>query len=383
MRPPLASRGARLVGVVVLALVAIGLLWGIPRWRAARESARAGTTPIVQGTTVAGAPTATLIPQAMGSSAPASAAASARPSAAASAAAASMAPRPTAAASGASGAAASVAPATGAQPASLVVPEVPRKIIKNGTLTMIVGDVESAVVQASGIAVLNGGDVAQATNNKSGESHTADMVLAVPSETFEKVMKELREISGVRERRIDKIESQDATEEYVDIQAQILNLEATERRVRALMEQATKMDDILLLQREATNLRGQIERLQGRANLIDRRAATSKITLHFELPPPPPSPSPTPSPTPSPSPEPVVEAAPPPPSWSFGAVVGSAWERSLNGLQRVITVVATGLILAWWIILPVMVALIVWWARRRRSRRIVGAEGGAVPVTGD
>jgi hypothetical protein len=153
-------------------------------------------------------------------------------------------------------AAASTAQATGAQPVNLVVPEDPRKIIKNGSLVLIVGDVDSA-------AVLQGGDVAQSTNNKTGDTRTADMVLVVPSENFEKQMNSLRTIEGVIERKADKTESKDVTGEFVDIQAQILNLEATERQVRALMEQATRMEDILLLQREAANLRGQIERLQG------------------------------------------------------------------------------------------------------------------------
>jgi hypothetical protein len=64
----------------------------------------------------------------------------------------------------------------------------------------------------------------------------------------------------------------------------------------------------------------------------------------------------------------VVEEPPPPP-WSFTGVVGDAWERSLKGLQRVITVVATGLILGWWIIVPVLIASFWWWLLRRRSRR--------------
>jgi len=40
------------------------------------------------------------------------------------------------------------------------------------------------------------------------------------------------------------------------------------------------------------------------------------------------------------------------PPWSFTGVVNAAWDRSLRGLQAVITVVATLLILTWWIILP-------------------------------
>jgi hypothetical protein len=49
-------------------------------------------------------------------------------------------------------------------------------------------------------------------------------------------------------------------------------------------------------------------------------------------------------------------------------------------LQGVITVVATGAILTWWILGPALAVAFVWWLRRRRSPTAPLAAGaGAVP----
>jgi hypothetical protein len=64
-----------------------------------------------------------------------------------------------------------------------------------------------------------------------------------------------------------------------------------------------------------------------------------------------------------------------PPPWSFNTVADNAWERSLKGLQGVITVVATALILTWWIIVPALLIAFIWWLRRRRA-------GGTPPTAG-
>ena len=65
--------------------------------------------------------------------------------------------------------------------------------------------------------------------------------------------------------------SQDVTEEYVDLGANLRNLQASESAILKLMDKATQIQDVLALQRELTNVRGQIERIQGRKTYLERR----------------------------------------------------------------------------------------------------------------
>lgn len=235
----------------------------------------------------------------------------------------------------------------------------PRLLIKTGTLGLTVQDVDAAFGRAGAIARQYGGDVLQYTNSKNGDRRVADVTLQVDSGQFEAAMAALRELPDVVERRTDKAEATDVTEEFVDVQAQITNLEATERQLRDIMAKATRTEDILNIQREITNVRGQIERLQGRANYLDRRAALSTISLHLETP--------------------VVTTTPTPPEvagWRFTTVVASAWAASLQVLQGVGTIVISIAVFSWWILPLAVLAIVGVRLLRRRGRG--GATGGVV-----
>lgn len=274
----------------------------------------------------------------------------------------------------ASGAAATAAPAQtagasrAAQPASgnpaapdapqnINVPDVPKQIIKNGTLSLVVRDVDSVVTQVSGIALQHGGDVTQSSNTKTGDFRVANIVIQVDSGQFDRAMTALRQMDGVVERRVDKSDSKDVTEEFVDVKAQITTLEATERQLRALLDKATRTEEILTIQREITNVRGQIDRLQGRANYLERRAAMSTIALHLE-------------------PE-AIAARTTPDGWRLADVVTRAWEASLRILQGLVTVVVSVVVFSWWV-LPLLA--LGWLALRRYRRRAAPPPAPAAPA---
>ena len=287
----------------------------------------------------------------------------------------------TSAASYSAGAAASAAPAAaprnaapttgdgatgGAAPASSApVPTnaQPRLLIKTGTLGLVVRDVDAAFGRAGAVARQYGGDVLQYTNSKNGERRVADVTLQVDSGQFDAAMAALRELPDVVERRVDKAEATDVTEEFVDVQAQITNLEATERQLRDIMAKATRTEDILNIQREITSVRGQIERLQGRANYLERRAALSTIAIHLETP--------------------LVAAPPTPPeipAWRFTAVVANAWAASLQLLQGLGTIVISAVVFSWWLLPLVALAFLGFRLLRRRGR---GGATGGIASAGD
>ena len=235
-----------------------------------------------------------------------------------------------------------------------------RLLIKTGTLGLVVNDVDVTFGRISAIAQQYGGEVSQYTNSKSGERRLGTVTILVDSAQFEAAMTALREMSGIVERRTDKAESTDVSEEFADVQAQITNLEATERQLRGIMEKATRTEDILNIQREITNVRGQIERLQGRANYLDRRAAMSTIAINLETP---------------------IVAGPSAPTgsdWRFTVVVGEAWASSLKALQVVATVVISIAVFFWWLLPLFALGVLAWRLRRRRSGR--GGAAGSPPA---
>jgi hypothetical protein len=296
--------------------------------------------------------------------------------------AASAAPAASAAASTASGPAiglfggpsappqASAAPSASAAPGdggdqgptnNILVAEQARLLIKTGTLSLVVHDVDRIFGRLKVIARKHNGDIAHYTNTRTGDTRVADLIIAVESARFEDAMDEIRGLTDeIVERKVDKAEVQDVTEEFIDLQSQIRNLQLTEQQLRAVLAQATKTEDILAIQREIAAIRGQIEKHEGRALYLERRATMSTIALHLETRPPPPSPSPSPLPSPEPTPSPSLE-----PAISFTDTAGDAWSASLRVLGMVGAVVITVVVFFWWAFPLALVGWIAWRITRR------------------
>src|SRR5579872_330183 len=161
-----------------------------------------------------------------------------------------------------------------------------RMVIRTAQLTIEVGSVEDALAKTRDIATRAGGYVSASSthlDNANDRSHmVADLTLQVRSDSVDTTMSELRALGNVT---AETSGSQDVTEEYVDLDSNLRNLQATESAILKLMNQATQIQDVLALQRELTNVRGQIERIQGRKTYLERRTDMATITLSLRLPP--------------------------------------------------------------------------------------------------
>ena len=82
--------------------------------------------------------------------------------------------------------------------------------------------------------------------------------------------------------RSETTSGQDVTEEYVDLNSQLTNLEASETQLLALMDKAGSVEDILKVQEQLTTTTGQIEQIKGRMQYLQQSAALSMISASLE-----------------------------------------------------------------------------------------------------
>ena len=225
-----------------------------------------------------------------------------------------------------------------------------RKVVKTADLGLRSKEVRESAARAQQVAANAGGTVLSSQVYKSGDSVTADLVLSVPSEEFERVLDELRGLG--QKVTTDSISGQDVTEEYVDLESRERNLRATEESLLRLYEKAGNVEEALSIQRELTGIRGEIELVQGRIKYLDQRSTYSQITLGIQ---------------------PVTGPPPPRPSWDPGDVVARAWEASLSVLQVMATAIISALVFGWWLA-PVLIGGLLWWRRRNRGSRPAATE---------
>jgi len=160
----------------------------------------------------------------------------------------------------------------------------------------------------------------------------------------------------------------DVTQQYVDLQSQLTNLEATRARIQDFLKDAKTVDEALRINQELSNIEGQIEQIKGQMNYLNDRSAYSTITLNLEpeLPVLTPTPTPTAFPTATPIP------------WNPGQTFGNA--------KSTVTVVYQGIgdFLIWLgvVILPIVLppALILWaiwkWLNRKTIKTVSAKSEG-------
>jgi len=220
-----------------------------------------------------------------------------------------------------------------------------RKVVKTANLGLRTEEVRQSAAQAQQITVTAGGSVLSSQVYRSDDSVTAQLVLSVPSEEFERVLDDLRSLG--EKVTTDSISGQDVTEEYVDLKSRERNLRATEESLLRLYDRAQNVEEALSIQRELTTVRGEIEMVQGRIKYLDQHTAYSQITLDIQ---------------------PVTSPPPPRPAWDPGDVVARAWGTSLSVLQTIATAFISAIVFGWWLA-PVLVGGLLWWRRRNRGSR--------------
>lgn len=159
------------------------------------------------------------------------------------------------------------------------VPVSDRLVIKTATLTLIVKDVQESISQVTAIATEAGGFVVQSKAGKQADKLVATITIRVPVAAFEATLDKLRKVAV--EVNSESLGGQDVTEEYTDLEAQLRNLQATEKQLLNLLERAQTVEDTLKVYNQLTDIRGRIERLQGRMNYLQKSAAMSTITVNL------------------------------------------------------------------------------------------------------
>jgi hypothetical protein len=118
------------------------------------------------------------------------------------------------------------------------------------------------------------------TNGQDAQS--AFLEVRVPSERFEEARAEIRKL-GLRVES-ERVEAEDVTRQYVDLDARLRNLRGEEAQYLSIMKRANTVKDTLEVSEKLSNVRGQIEQQQAEFEALSKQVETVAInvTLHTE-----------------------------------------------------------------------------------------------------
>lgn len=241
----------------------------------------------------------------------------------------------------------------------------PRQVIANANLSLIVADAQATLAGVQEVLSDLGGYMSDMDLSKGGfeesEVMRGTLTLRVPSESLEEALARLQALA--RDVNYLHVNRQDVTDQYSDLDARLRNLRATETELLALLTEVrerpnAKVEDILAVHRNLTQIREEIELLQGRKNLLSNQIDYS--TIWVEL-------------IPDSVFRPIVEEP-----WSASGPVRSALRALVSTLQGLLTALIwavlylTPLLLVFLIPLAALIWLLRLFAGRRRKDEDAG-----------
>lgn len=120
------------------------------------------------------------------------------------------------------------------------------------------------------------------TNN--GQTYIyASVMVRVPAERLDEMMQKVRDLAADPKTGVlsESVTGEDVTAEYVDSQARLRNLQAAEAQLVELLDQAPDLEYTLDIFKELTEIRSQIEVLEGRIKYLEESAALSALSVEF------------------------------------------------------------------------------------------------------
>lgn len=140
--------------------------------------------------------------------------------------------------------------------------ETDRKVVKTGSLSMFVEKAEETAPKIKVLAEDMGGFVVNSQIYETSlDSKSANVTIKVPADKFDETMEALKELAVEVERENES--ARDVTEEFVDLEARLSNLEAQEEQYLEILKRAYTIEDILSVTNRLNSVRQQIEQLEG------------------------------------------------------------------------------------------------------------------------
>ena len=220
---------------------------------------------------------------------------------------------------------------------------VPRKIIYTADISLAVEKLNPAQQKLLALVRQYKGYVAETeVNGQTGAPRTGRWKIRVPVDGYQNFLDAVSKIGEVQTLTTG---SDDVSEEYYDIEARLRNKRVEEARlIQHLQRSTAKLSDILMVEKEISRVRGEIEQMEGRLRVLANLTSLTTLTITLNE---------------------IKDYVAPAPA-TFGTEIARSFQSSFGGLINfgksiVILIVA----LFPWLVVLAIIAIPIWKLRRR------------------
>lgn len=156
--------------------------------------------------------------------------------------------------------------------------EFQKKVIKTGGLSYKVESTKEEYRRINTLLEKHEAYISSENENKGYDRINYNVSIKVPPQNFDPLINDL-----TKDRKLDNrwVNTDDVTERYYDLQSRIANKKKLEERYQEILKKADNVRDILEVERNLNQVRGEIESLQGQFKLLSHRINFSTVDVSF------------------------------------------------------------------------------------------------------
>lgn len=223
-----------------------------------------------------------------------------------------------------------------------------RMVISTVKLVILVDDTNVTLTELRSLVQAQQGYISDSQQWLSNEQPYARVTLRVPAESLNATLDAIR---GLALRvQSESISGEDVTEEYINLDARISYLEATQKELLALLadvrESGGKAEDILAVYDKVLQVGQEIESLKGRQKYLATMTAMATFSVEIQ-------------------PKAAPVSASGEGEWSPLVTLSKAWRAFVSALQIAVNVL---IYLVLFLAIPALIVWLIIWLVRRRKR---------------
>jgi len=157
------------------------------------------------------------------------------------------------------------------------IKETERKIIKNGTISIDVKNINEAEKNIEKEAKKFEGYI----SSSSLYTNYGTIVVKIPSEKFDDFLNIVPSFGKITYKSINV---EDVTKKYYDLERRIENKKILQQRYQNYLRNATRVEDLLNIERELNNVTSEIESLELEFKNLSHLIAFSTLTINISVP---------------------------------------------------------------------------------------------------
>jgi Domain of unknown function (DUF4349) len=159
---------------------------------------------------------------------------------------------------------------------------IPQKIIKYASLKFETNDIEETFRKIQTAVKESHATIQSDSEGKNDYSLYRNITVRVPSQNFDVFLQSISK--GVSYFDQKDISTEDVTEQYIDLDSRLKTKQKLEERYIEILKKATKISEILEIEKQISAIREEIESKQGQLKYLESRVSESRISIEFYKP---------------------------------------------------------------------------------------------------